>query len=109
MGRLRYKGYTGDVDFSEEDNCFCGKVLGLRRDCILYEGDSVSSLRRDFEEGIEHYLQHCKEQGIEPEKPYSGKLILRITPDLHGEAAEKAASLGISLNDFIFRAIRSAI
>jgi predicted HicB family RNase H-like nuclease len=109
MGRLRYKGYSGNVDYSEEDNCFVGKVLGLRRDCIIYEGDSVYSLRKDFEEGIDHYLEHCKRNGTEPEKPYSGKLILRITPDLHGEAAEKAASIGISLNEFIFRAIKNFI
>ncbi|MBO7604002.1 MAG: type II toxin-antitoxin system HicB family antitoxin [Bacteroidales bacterium] len=109
MGRLRYKGYTGSVEYSEEDNCFVGEVLGLSRDGIIYEGSSVEELKKDFEDGIDHYLACCKAGNVEPEKPYSGKLVLRLTPDLHGEAAMKAADLGISLNEFIRRAILSAI
>ena len=109
MGRLRYKGYTGSVEYSEEDNCFVGEVLGLRRDGIIYEGTSVDALKKDFEEGIDHYLESCKSRNVAPEQPYSGKLVLRLTPDLHGEAAMKAADLGISLNEFIRRAIQTAV
>ena len=109
MGRLQYKGYYGSVEYSEADNCFVGRALGLHRTCILYEGDSVESLKKDFEEGIDDYLTRCSEEGIEPEVPYSGKLILRITSSLHADAAAKAKSLGISLNEFIKQAITAAL
>ena len=109
MGRLRYKGYYGSVEFSEQDDCFVGHALGLRRACILYEGDSVESLRRDFEGAIDDYLASCEADGIKPETPYSGKFVIRIASDLHATAAEKAASLGISLNEFITRAISAAL
>ena len=109
MGRLHYKGYTGSVEFSEEDNCFFGRVLGLKRTGILFEGDSIDSLRKDFEEGVDDYLAYCREKGIEPEKAYSGKLVLRMKSDLHSDAADKDNSLGISLNEFINRAIAAAL
>ena len=109
MGTMKYKGYSGSIKYSEEDNCFYGTVLGLRRDLIMFEGDSVVSLRKDFEESVDFYLKSCKERNKEPEMPYSGKLVLRISSTLHGEAAEKAASAGISLNEFINRAIQMAV
>ena len=109
MGLFHYKGYSGSVEYSDEDKCFFGSVIGLRRDGIYFEGASVEELKKDFEDGIDHYLASCKARNVEPEKPYSGKLVLRLTPDLHGEAAMKAADLGISLNEFIRRAIQSAV
>ena len=109
MGTFKYKGYTGSIEYSEEDHCFVGEVLGLRRDGIIFEGTSVEELQKDFEEGVDDYLASCKARNVEPEQPYSGKLVLRLTPDLHGEAAMKAADMGISLNEFIRRAIISAV
>lgn len=109
MGRLRYKGYEGNVDFSEEDNCFVGTVLGLHHNCIIYEGDSVESLKKDFEEAIDCYLERCNDEGERPEKPFSGKLIVRMNSKLHSQAAEKASGMGISLNEFINRAIQVAV
>lgn len=109
MGNLRYKGYVGSVEYSEPDECFVGRVLGLRRDGIIYEGDSVESLKKDFEEAVDQYLQECEENGTTPEISYSGKLVLRMPSSLHGEAVDKAASMGISLNEFINRAIKTAV
>ena len=109
MGHLHYKGYTGSVEYDEEANSFYGMVLGLHRDGIIFEGDSADSLKKDFEESIEDYLAHCKEKGKEPEKPFSGKTVLRMSSELHQQAAAKARSIGISLNDFINRAISAAV
>ena len=109
MGKLRYKGYTGSVEYSEEENSLFGKVLGLRRDGIIYEGDSAQEIRKDFEEAIDHYLACCAERGVQPEKPYSGNFVLRMSPELHGQAAERADDLGLSIYDFINNAIRSAL
>ena len=109
MGTMKYKGYSGSIKYSDEDKCFYGSVLGLRKNLIMFEGDSVASLQKDFEETIDFYLANCKERNEKPETPHSGKLVLRISSKLHGEAAEKAADEGISLNEFIYRAIQMAV
>ena len=66
MGLLKYKGYTGSVDYSEEDNCLYGKVLGMSKDMITYEGQDVNELRKDFEGAIDDYLALCKANGKAP-------------------------------------------
>ena len=106
---MKYKGYTGCIEYDEGSSSFLGTVMGLHRDGILFEGGTVAEIKRDFEESIDEYLESCAQRGIEPEKPYSGKLVLRMASDLHGEAALKAAELGISLNEFINRAVKSAL
>lgn len=60
MELLKYKGYTGSVDYSEEDNCLYGKVLGMSKNMITYEGQDVDELRKDFEGAIDDYLIVCK-------------------------------------------------
>ncbi len=105
---LNYKGYTGSVEFSEEDDCLFGKVLGIRS-LISYEGESVAGLRKDFEEAIDDYLALCSENGTEPEKPYKGSFNVRVSPEMHREAAICAAQQGISLNGFIADALEKAI
>lgn len=105
MGLLKYKGYSGSVEFSAEDNCLFGKVQGLHKATILYEGNSVDELRKDFEEGIDSYLEGCKERGVQPEKPYSGKLIVRMSSELHSRIADAVANSGTTMNDFINKAI----
>ena len=109
MGHLHYKGYTGCVEYDEKENYFFGHVLGLRSDGISYEGTTAEGLKKDFEESIDDYLSYCAEIGKEPEKPFSGKLVIRMPSNLHREATEKASVLGISLNEFINRAISSAV
>ena len=109
MGLLHYKGFTGCVEYDEKENSFFGHVLGLRHDGISYEGNTAECLKKDFEESIDDYLSYCAEIGKQPERPFSGKLVIRMTSDLHREAAEKAFSIGISLNEFINRAIISAL
>ena len=83
MSLLNYKGYTGSVEFSQEDNCLYGKVLGMKKDCISYEGETVSELVSDFEGAVDEYLSSCKARGVKPAKPYSGRLVLRMPSDLH--------------------------
>ena len=101
MDYLEYKGYKGSVEYSKDDNCLFGKVQGLSKELISYEGQTLDELRKDFEEGIESYLDYCKAEGIEPAKPYSGKLNLRMPSELHSRVAAFVASTGITINDFI--------
>jgi len=109
MGYLHYKGYTGCIEYDEEGNYFYGHVLGLNRDGISYEGDTADRLKKDFENGVDDYLQHCAMNGKKPELPYSGKTVLRMSSQLHQQAAAKARAIGISLNEFINRAIAAAV
>lgn len=105
MGTLQYKGYTGSVEYSADDNCLFGKVLGLNRDCITYEGESIGELKEDFEGAIDQYLQSCAERGVIPSKPYSGRFVIRMTSDLHWKVAMAAAETGTTINEFINKAV----
>ena len=107
MDFLEYKGYKGSVEYSKEDNCLFGKVQGLSKDLITYEGQTLDELRQDFEAGIDSYLEGCKADGVEPAKPYSGKLNLRMSSELHSRVAAIVASTGTTINDFINRAIKN--
>lgn len=105
MGMLKYKGYTGSVEYSDEDNCLFGKVQGLRGTLISYEGTTIDEIRTDFEGAIDDYLASCESRGITPAKPYSGKLVLRMPSDLHGKVAAAAAAAGTTINDFINKSL----
>ena len=69
MGTLKHKGYTGSVEYSSDDNCLYGKVLGMNSNLITYEGSTVEVLKADFESGIDIYTESCMERGIQPQKP----------------------------------------
>ena len=60
MDYLEYKGYKGSVEYSKADNCLFGKVLGMSKDLILYEGNTIDELRADFEAGIDSYIACCE-------------------------------------------------
>lgn len=105
MGNLKYKGYIGSVDYSEEDNILFGKVLGMSKDAITYEGTTLDDLKTDFEEAVDHYLTTCKANGVEPRKAYTGLLNIRISPDVHSQLAGLAQKFGTSINSVIKTAI----
>ncbi len=101
MGTLKYKGYSGTVEYSEEDNCLYGKAIGMNKNLISYEGKTLEELKADFESGIDLYLESCKERGVKPQKPYSGSLNIRIPSELHSQLAIKAQMTGRSINAII--------
>lgn len=105
MDYLEYKGYKGSIEYSKADNCLVGKVLGMGRDMILFEGQNIGELYDDFCNGVDSYIEGYKEDGIEPKKPYSGKLVLRMPSDMHERVAFAAAAEGATINDYINRAI----
>lgn len=109
MDYLEYKGYKGTVEYSKADNCLFGKVLGMSRDLILYEGNTIDELRADFEAGIESYFAGCKADGIEPRKPYSGTLNIRIPPEIHSRIASLAQETGMTINGYIRQALENQL
>ncbi len=105
---MEYKGYSGTVEYSSEDNVLFGKVIGIKS-LISYEGQSVDELRSDFEDAVNEYLEICNEKGIEPEKIYKGCINVRIDPLLHKQAYLIAQSKHISLNQFIEMSVRDKV
>ena len=108
MKHLEYKGYTGSIEFSREDDVLYGKVLGIKG-LISYEGKTGKELEIDFKEAIDVYLEDCKNKDITPEKPFKGSFNVRVSPKLHQEAALLAMENKMSLNHFISESIRERI
>ena len=99
MNTMNHKGYTARIEFDERDSIFVGRVLGLHA-IISFHGETVAELRSAFETAVEDFLLDCKQQGIRPEKPASGKLMLRVPPEVHGAALVAAQAAGKSLNQW---------
>ena len=97
---MEYKGYFAKVEFDDEANIFHGKIINLR-DVITFEGETVEGLRKAFHDSVEDYLEFCAKRGEDPEKPYSGKFIVRIEPELHKTIAIQAQKNGKSLNAWV--------
>lgn len=97
---IEYKGYLGVVDFDPEIDSFHGAVINTN-DVITFYGSSVAELREEMERSIEAYLEFCREEGREPEEPFSGKLIIQTTPELHRRIALNAARRHVNLNAYI--------
>lgn len=95
---LKYKGYQGTVEPDLESNILCGKVLFIRS-LLVYEANTVPELRERFEQLIDEYLEDCKADGIEPEKPCSGTFNIRISPESHRQLQAFAAQDGVCLNE----------
>ena len=98
---LQYKGYAGNVQFDQDDMIFYGRVMGMKKAHIAYEGKTVDDLVKDFRDAIDDYLNMCAEEGIEPEKPFKGTFNLRLDPELHKRLVVNATDQGMTLNAFI--------
>ena len=98
---LTHKGYYGSIEFSLEDNCLYGSLIGLENGAMTYEGSTLNELKKRFEETVNMYLEHCHECSIEPQKPFSGLFRVRLNPLLHQKIALIAREKGISINSLI--------
>ena len=96
---LSYQGYAARIEFSLEDECFIGHIAGIK-DAVGFHGESVSELKAAFEEAVEDYLDTCNKVGKTPQKPYSGKLMLRLSPEIHAAVATAAELSGQSINQW---------
>jgi predicted HicB family RNase H-like nuclease len=107
MNTMTYKGYTARVEFDERDGIFVGRVLGLRT-IISFHGETVKELRGAFAAAVDEFVADCKENGLRPEKPASGKLMLRVPPEVHGAALVAAQAAGKSLNQWASEVLEEA-
>ena len=107
MNMLKYKNYVGAFEYYPDDREFHGRVLGIR-DVVHFSGISVDELEHALADSVEDYLEFCRNTGKEPEKPCSGKFILRIPPEIHRLAETAAKISGKSLNAFAAEALEKA-
>lgn len=105
---MEYKGYFGKVEFDDEADIFHGEVINLR-DVITFEGKNVEELRKAFHDSVDDYLEFCAARGEDPEKPYSGKFVIRVDPELHKSIVVEARKRGKSLNSWVTDALSKAI
>ena len=101
---MEHKGYFAKVEFDDEANIFHGDVINLR-DIIIFEGETVDELRTAFVDSVDDYLAFCNERGEKPEKPYSGKFLVRVEPELHKTLVIQARKKGKSLNTWVHDAL----
>lgn len=108
MNTMSYKGYPARVQYSEDDGCFVGHIVGIN-DIVGFHGDAVVELRQAFEEAVDDYLETCERLGRAPQKPYSGNLMLRIPPDVHAAVAAAAEVSGKSINQWATEMFEKAV
>ncbi|WP_236200467.1 type II toxin-antitoxin system HicB family antitoxin [Pseudomonas pseudonitroreducens] len=108
MTPMKYQGYAARIEYSDDDGLFIGHVAGIR-DVIGFHGESVSELREAFEEAIDDYLATCDKLGREPQRPFSGKLSLRLDPQLHAQVAIKAELSNQSINQWVVDRLGEAV
>jgi predicted HicB family RNase H-like nuclease len=107
-GTLEYKGYTGSVTIDAESRCLHGKIEFIN-DLVTFEGDTVAELETAFKESVDDYLATCQKIGKAPDKPFRGTFNIRIGAELHRLAAVQAMRRHCTLNEFICRAVASAL
>lgn len=104
---MTYKGYYGVVQYDDEAKIFHGEVINTRT-VITFQGTTVDEIETAFKDSVDDYLDWCKERNKDPEKPFSGKFVLRLSPDLHRELNLKAKMSNTSLNSFIVQTLEKA-
>ena len=105
---LHYNGFYGSVEYSAADECFFGKLIGST-DLVTFEGSSVEELKHAFTDAVNDYLALCKQTGKEPQRSFKGSFNVRISPELHKNAAILANRKGISLNTLVEKAIQEEV
>ena len=108
IDKIIYKDFIATIHYSTIDEVFFGKIEGIN-DLVTFEGENVKDLKKAFEEAVDDYIELCKEVGKEPKKSFKGSFNIRISPELHVKAFEKALIEGKSLNQFVQQAIEKEV
>ena len=105
---MNYRGYTAHVEFDSEENVLLGRVADIS-DVVTFEATSVDDLEREFRTSVDEYIAFCEEKGRRPEKPFSGRFVLRITAEEHRAVASAARLKRQSLNTWIRESVRRSL
>ena len=101
---MEYKGYLGTVEYDAQAKIIHGDVINTK-DVITFQGTTVKEIEKAFKDSVDDYIAWCAEEGVEPEKPYSGKFNVRLSPELHRKIAILAKKRRVSLNSFVEKAL----
>jgi predicted HicB family RNase H-like nuclease len=107
MNAMSHKGYTARIEYDNEDRIFVGRIAGIR-DIVSFHGTSVNALEKAFREAVDDYLAACEKLGQSPNKAASGKLMLRVPPEVHSAALVAAQVSGQSLNQWATKVLQEA-
>lgn len=107
MNKMTYRNYSAMVEYDAVDRIFVGHILGIH-DIVGFHGSTVEELEAAFYEAVDHYLEVCEKLGQEPQKSYSGKLTLRIPPEIHWAVANAAELNKQSINQWATDVLRQA-
>jgi len=105
---MEYKGYLGSVEYDADAKIFHGDVVNTK-DVITFQGTTVDEIERAFKDSVDDYAAWCAEEGVEPEKPYSGKFNVRLPPQLHRQVAILAKQKHMSLNSFVEKTLSNEV
>lgn len=107
MNMMKYKGYIARIEYDEEDRIFVGHLAGIK-DIVGFHGTTVDDLESAFHESVDSYIAISEETGRPPQKPYSGKLMIRIPPEVHAAVATAAQVHGKSINQWASETLKKA-
>lgn len=107
MSSMHHRGYSGRVEFDAEDRLFAGHIAGVR-DIVGFHGAAVNELKRAFIESVDGYLAACEKLGQAPDKPFSGRVMLRLAPEVHARLSTAAQLRGLSVNQWAAQALEQA-
>ena len=108
MNIMEIDGYKAKIEYDPDLDLFRGEILGLNGSADFY-GKSPASLRKEFRNSLNVFLEVCAEQGIEPKKEFSGKFNLRIPPRLHNEISVRAAAANKSINQWVSDVLEESV
>jgi len=107
---MEYRGYVAQVEFDDSVEVLHGRIVNSGPYPIAtFEATDARELRKEFERSVDDYLEWCAEDGVEPRRPFSGKLNLRLGSELHALVATAAATNQVSINSWIVRAVRRSV
>jgi predicted HicB family RNase H-like nuclease len=95
-----HMGYRGKIGIDVENGILHGTVSGIQ-DVVTFEGKTVPELVKAFQDSVDEYLTFCDEVGRKPERPPSGRLLVRMNPGLHRDLSNIASAKGVSVNRFV--------
>lgn len=104
---MKHKDYIATIEYDDDANLFHGEVANLR-DVVTFQGRSVAELKKAFRQSIGDYLEFCAKRGEEPERPVSGKFVVRVAPEVHSRVAAAAVREGVSMNQWVARTLERA-
>jgi len=104
---MKYKDFTALIEFSDEDGCLIGKVIGIK-DVIVFDGNTVEEIRKNFHDIIDHYIAACAKAGREPNKSVS-EIMIPVSTALYAKATRKAEYDGVPVRTVMEAALQKFV